>query len=569
MRFGSRFTRAAAATLLGLGGATGGLVGSATAGATTPTYYVAMGDSLGAGTGASPGSMSYVNQIYSHELSLHPGLQLENFSCGGATTSSVVHGGNCGSPTTQLATAEAFLQAHPGQVALLTIDIGANDVDGCSNGTTIDNTCLANGLSAIKTNLPLILASLKAAYPGIRMFGMNYYDPFLASWLSGPAGQTLARQSVTQADAFNTILASLYTTAGFPTADVATAFQSDDFSLTGTYNSATVPQNVADICNWTYMCVAGDIHANNIGHAALAQAFEPLIDAPLAPGPPSAPLGVTAAAGNARATLRWIAPARNNPAATGYVVTPYLGSIAQPTRTFNAAATTEPITGLVNAKTYTFRVAAKNAVGTGPQSAATGAVTVGAPAPPTAVKALSGSTTTATGSLVVTFAVGANNGAAITKFTATCASGNGGVAKTGVRTGAIAAPITVVGVTTAKTYTCRVTATNSRGTSLPAPASSAIVVGAPGPPTNPQAAPTLAGWLKVSFLRPANNGAAITNYTATCMSTNGGLAASKTALPIPMTVTGLTPGKTYRCTVRATNGRGAGPASVASSPVTA
>ena len=47
---------------------------------------------------------------------------------------------------TQLGDAEAFLAAHPGQTAFVTIDIGANDVDGCTSGTTINESCVENGL---------------------------------------------------------------------------------------------------------------------------------------------------------------------------------------------------------------------------------------------------------------------------------------------------------------------------------------------------------------------------------------------------------------------------------------
>jgi len=43
---------------------------------------------------------------------------------------------------------------------------------------------------------------------------------------------------------------------------------------------------------------------------------------------------------------------------------------------------------------------------------------------------VSGSTTTATGSLTVTFTAGSNNGAAITSYTATCVSSDGGLTKT-------------------------------------------------------------------------------------------------------------------------------------------
>jgi hypothetical protein len=91
------------------------------------------------------------------------------------------------------------------------------------------------------------------------------------------------------------------------------------------------------------------------------------------PGPPGTP---SAAAGNARATVSWTAPATNNGSAVvGYVVTPYVGGVAQSPHVYNSTATTEVVTGLTNGTTYTFRVAAKNARGIGAQSAASNAVT--------------------------------------------------------------------------------------------------------------------------------------------------------------------------------------------------
>jgi lysophospholipase L1-like esterase len=244
-----RPARAFAAAVMLVVGATGGVIGATAASASTPLYYVAMGDSLGAGVGASPISNSYVNQIYQHELARIPGLVLKNFSCSGATTASVINGPNCVGAATQLALAKAFLKAHKGHVAFVSIDIGANDVDGCSNGTTTSTACMTNGLAAVNTNLPQILSALKSVYPGIRIVGMNYYDPFLASWLTGPSGEALAQQSLTLSDSFNSLLTSVYAAAGFPTAGVATAFLTDALSLTGTYNSQTEPENVANVCN--------------------------------------------------------------------------------------------------------------------------------------------------------------------------------------------------------------------------------------------------------------------------------------------------------------------------------
>ena len=113
------------------------------------------------------------------------------------------------------------------------------------------------------------------------------------------------------------------------------------------------------------------------------------------------------------------------------------------------------------------------------------------------------------------------------------------------------------------------TAPRSRGTSSASAASAAVIVGTPGPPPKPTIVKTAAGSLKVSFTAPAANGAAITSYTATCTSSNGGVTRSKSAASSPITVTTLSAGKTYTCTVRATNSRGAGPLSPPSSPAIA
>jgi hypothetical protein len=285
------------------------------------------------------------------------------------------------------------------------------------------------------------------------------------------------------------------------------------------------------------------------------------------PGPPSS---AVASPGNGTATVKWVAPTSSGGSPiTGYVVTPYLGVTAQAPRVFNTTATSAVITGLANATSYTFRVAAKSAIGTGANSGPSSAITIGTPIAPVGVRAVSRSTTAGTGALTVTYTAGANNGAPITRFTVGCASSNGGATKTAVHIGATAAPITVGGVTTAKAYTCKLRATNSRGAGPASVPSTAVTVGAPAQPAKPIASKVASGSLKVQFRAPANNGASIIRYNATCTSSNGGVTKTKTGAVGPITVTALTAGKSYACTVSATNSRGTGPASTASAAVTA
>ena len=193
---------------------------------------------------------------------------------------------------------------------------------------------------------------------------------------------------------------------------------------------------------------------------------------------------------------------------------------------------------------------------------------VGAPSPPTSVRARSGSTGTATGPLVVSFVAGANNGAAISQFTARCTSSNGGVA--GTRTGT-AGPLTITGLTTAERYVCTVAATTRRsGPSLRrfGAGDRRLTRTADGRRRRRVAT----GQIRVTFTLGGSNGSAITSQVASCVSTNGGVARTAThsgAGAAPITVVGLTAGKSYACTVRAVNARGAGLASAPSSAVNA
>jgi len=84
---------------------------------------------------------------------------------------------------------------------------------------------------------------------------------------------------------------------------------------------------------------------------------------------PAAPTGVTVAPGNGDVTVTWSAPNDGGSSITSYIVTPYVGGAAQVAQTFTSPATSQVVLGLSNGTTYTFTVAATNAVGTGSPSA--------------------------------------------------------------------------------------------------------------------------------------------------------------------------------------------------------
>ena len=94
---------------------------------------------------------------------------------------------------------------------------------------------------------------------------------------------------------------------------------------------------------------------------------------------PGAPTGVTATAGDARATVTWSAPSSNGGAAiTGYTATADPGGA-----TCTTASTSCTITGLSNGLSYTFTVRATNAAGTGSPSSPSASVTPDAAITPT------------------------------------------------------------------------------------------------------------------------------------------------------------------------------------------
>ena len=255
---------------------------AATIGATA--YYLALGDSLARGVQPDASGVDvetnqgYVDDLYTLYRAAIPGLQLVKLGCPDETTTTMIHGGGrCNYPLgSQLAQAVDFLKTH--RVVLVTIDIGANNVDQCIDSNGTDPSCLESGFRAAQAELPDILAQLRAARPDVLIVGMNYYDPFLAVWLQGPPGQALATASEQLTVAFNGLLGSVYSAFGVPVADVQSAFQTTNFTSVPPFG---VPVNVILVCSWTWMCapdpVGPNIHPNVVGYWVIAGSFAKVI----------------------------------------------------------------------------------------------------------------------------------------------------------------------------------------------------------------------------------------------------------------------------------------------------
>lgn len=273
------------ALAVSLGGAAPAAAAAHRGGPGPTPYYLALGDSLAQGVQPNAQGTSvetkqgYADDLYAVYRSFVPGLQFEDLGCPGETAHSMIVGGVCtyGSQPSQLAAAVAFLATH--HVVLITIDIGANTVDGCVVDGELNPTCVGAGFVSTESYLPSILGALQEAAPNVPVVGMNYYDPFLADWLAGATGQAVAKESVTVATEFDTVLGDAYGAFGDPVADVEGAFETTDMTLIPFVNK---PVDVSLICAWTWMCAAAprgpNIHANAIGYAVIAGAFTRVID---------------------------------------------------------------------------------------------------------------------------------------------------------------------------------------------------------------------------------------------------------------------------------------------------
>ncbi|SOD74198.1 lysophospholipase L1-like esterase [Jatrophihabitans sp. GAS493] len=242
-------------------------------------YYLALGDSLSKGYMPGPGDtdQGYVDGLYAALHAENSALQLVKLGCSGETSATMINGGVCtySGAASQLQAATAFLKAHRGAVKYMTLDIGANDVDKCAPGGSVDVSCALNGVSAVGTNTAKILASLRLAGGFTpHLVGMTYYNPFLAAWLTGADGQSTARLSDLLTQLLNLVLSSEYQVFGGQVANVYAAYNSGDFTDQATLPGiGAVPVNVATICTLTYMCTLRNIHPTVTGYQLIAATF--------------------------------------------------------------------------------------------------------------------------------------------------------------------------------------------------------------------------------------------------------------------------------------------------------
>ncbi|MGI9006369.1 MAG: SGNH/GDSL hydrolase family protein, partial [Streptosporangiaceae bacterium] len=260
-----------------------------------PVYYLSLGDSLARGiqpaaSGADIATRSgYPDRLAALIRPGLPGLRLVKLGCPGETTTTMIHGGICRYRAgSQLSSATRFLRAHRGRTVLITIDIGANDINSCVLGQPPATilSCLLGRIAQTRRNLATIVSSVRAAAgPRVLVAGMTYYVPELGLWPDGQRGRNIALVTDDFVAGANKALATVYRRYRAKVADVYHVFRSADFGRAlrrGQDGAARlpgrpVPPNVIEVCALTWMCArpprGPNEHANDKGYALIARVF--------------------------------------------------------------------------------------------------------------------------------------------------------------------------------------------------------------------------------------------------------------------------------------------------------
>jgi lysophospholipase L1-like esterase len=244
--------------------------------------YLALGDSV---------TFSYIDQAgyeyyyptnfvgYADYDSLALGLNLADSACPGETTGSfisstapdngcrayrahfplhVVYGSIKG---TQLAFATGFLQLHPG-TALVTINLGANDVFLLEQQCNDDPTCIENGLPLVlataEANMQTILAAVRATGYNGPLIVANYYSLDYSNQFETEVTIALNQAITAPAPAYGAVVADVF--SAFYAAP-STQFAAGNTCVAGLLNASNPPTSPPSC----------DVHPSQSGHKLMAQ----------------------------------------------------------------------------------------------------------------------------------------------------------------------------------------------------------------------------------------------------------------------------------------------------------
>ena len=275
-----------------------GLAAPAVATPTSEAVYLSVGTSLAAGSQIDAGGNTTFSSDESYTDQLHqrlqgriaPELRHVKLGCPGETTDQFLGGVNVfGEPSncaglyqTGSQMGDALATIAEGDVALITIDIGANDIVHAQQVCAGDAGCIVGSIPTIAGKAAQIVGTFRAAGYDGPIVAMNYYNPqasIAVGFYHGVAGRQtpnpeLAQQSDVLARGFNQALAQAYGAFDVRVADVYTAFNAGDFGDEAPVNGT--PDNVDVLCALTYLCptdetVKANFHLNKKGYKEVAK----------------------------------------------------------------------------------------------------------------------------------------------------------------------------------------------------------------------------------------------------------------------------------------------------------
>ncbi len=217
------------------------------------------------------------------------------------------------------------------------------------------------GITLSVTSLTATQATVAITYPATQ--------PNLPTAVTATPGITSASLTWTAPSTVLNGAVTSYTVSAYANGALSPAI------VTSTGSSAT-SATVSGLANGvTYRFAVQAVSAGGTsGRSALSNAIVPV-------SPPSAPAAPSVSAGEGQVLVGWAAPADNGSPIDHYVVTPYIGAVAQTPIVTVDAATALTVGSLVNGTGYSFAVAAHNALGDGAASPKSAVVTPGAYVP--------------------------------------------------------------------------------------------------------------------------------------------------------------------------------------------